>query len=431
MLKIEEKGPIEQLRMLAARFGGDFHEGRNAASLHIDNANAKGRVFAYEMLSGLSMRSYNITFYKDICFRTGGGTDAPIFMIYCLKGHYYHEFTERPEAQKVSRGQNLILSPEDNELGFINLPANVPLGISIIVIERSKIVEEKKDRRNSLDYILKDLFSKVAAHGYFRNFGGSQSKIHEYARVLIQNERIDVIGRLITEAAILNTMAAQLDTQEKSEKEELELAPLVESEMQRIQSAVSNMQITVHKQHTIKLFSKRTGISPKKLQEGFRFLYGRSFANFLKDVRLEMAREQLETTDLPVSQISSNVGVASKSHLSRIFKERFGLSPRDYRSSLTKTLRRFELTYRSKVSIFIGESDVTSIVETSNAKNQANGLTGCLIYYQDHFFQVLEGPKKKVLKTFNIIRNDPRHQHVEILFKGPRDGRVFNENGMI
>ncbi|MGB6153787.1 MAG: BLUF domain-containing protein [Pricia sp.] len=431
MLRIEEKGPIEQLRMLSVRLGGDFHEGRNAAFLRIDNANATGRVFAYEMLPGLSMRSYDITFKKEVSFRTGGGTDAPIFMIYCLKGHYFHEFAERDDSQKVSRGQNLILSPKDNELGSINFPPDVVLEISIIVIERSKINGEKKDRQSSLDYILRDLFLKVKPNGYFKDFGGHESKVADHAKVLIQNKRTDVIGRLITEAAILNTMAAQLDSQDKREKAELEPAPLVEGEMQRILSAVSNMQSNVHKHHTIKLFSKRVGLSPKKIQEGFRYLFGRSFANFLKDVRLELARELLETTDLPISQIATNVGIASKSHISRIFKERFGLPPRDYRASLTNSLRSFELTYRSKASMFIGESDVTAIVETSNIKNLENGLTGCLIYYKDYFFQVLEGPKKKVLKTFEAIRQDSRHQHVETLYKGLRNRRIFTQNGMI
>ena len=431
MLKIEEKSAIEQIRILASQLGGDLKEGINNALLKLDNENAKGRIYVYEMMKGLSIRSFEIHFSNRVIFRTGGGTDAPIFMIYCRKGYYYQGFADRKDPERISKGQNVIISPADNEIGNIEIPAGIDISLCLIAIEKSKVPDKFGKNRSGLELILKDLYSKVRPYGHFKSFSSADSQVDNYAKLLIKNDRTDVVGRLLTEAAVLNLMAEQLDLQEKGENDQLVSSPLTESEMDRILSAVSDMQNDMEGKHTIKLFSKRTGLSPKKIQDGFQFIFGLSFAGFLKDLRLELAREYLETSEISISNIADNIGIASKSHLSRIFRERYAMSPRTYRESLLDANASFELTYRSKASVFIGESDISDLVTKANTKNIEFGVTGCLIYYKEDFFQILEGPKREVLRTFEAIRTDYRHEDIEILFKGPRQQKVFKENGMI
>ena len=52
MFRIEEKNPLEQLRLLSANLGGDLREGRNAGLLEIDNHNGKGTIYSYEIIKG-------------------------------------------------------------------------------------------------------------------------------------------------------------------------------------------------------------------------------------------------------------------------------------------------------------------------------------------------------------------------------------------
>lgn len=430
MFKINEKGPLERLRLLSVKLGGDFKEGHNTAVCELDNANGKGRIFTYEMMPGLSMSSYNIILGDDLNLRVGGGSRPPILMIYCLEGYFFHNSLEADGLQRVGRGRNVLFSPAENEMNTVTLPGKIKIKVCIIALEKSEIPSKNLIRRDGLRLILKDLYSKASAKGYFNDFGGARSKVHDYSKILIENRRTDVVGRLVTEAAILNMMAEQLDTHERSVSNSLELSPLDHRELERILIAVSDMKSSMDGRHTIKLFASRTALSPKKIQEGFRFFFGRSFANFLKDLRLEMARELLETTDLSISQVAGMVGISSKSHFSKIFQERFGLLPRNYRESLVNASRSFELSYRSNASILVGESDIRSIVEQANEKNKKIGVSGCLVYYEEQFFQILEGPKKTVLEVFDAIRIDPRHESVETLWKGPRDSRVFSDNGM-
>lgn len=62
-------------------------------------------------------------------------------------------------------------------------------------------------------------------------------------------------------------------------------------------------------------------------------LTGKSFATLLQDVRCEEAAKLLTSTDLSVSQIALAVGYNNESFFRRIFSERYGKTPKDYRKS--------------------------------------------------------------------------------------------------
>lgn len=47
--------------------------------------------------------------------------------------------------------------------------------------------------------------------------------------------------------------------------------------------------------------------------------------------------------------------------------------------------------------------------------NQKLGLSGVLFYENQHFGQILEGPRAEVEKIWEKIQQDPRHHHVRLL----------------
>jgi transcriptional regulator GlxA family with amidase domain len=49
------------------------------------------------------------------------------------------------------------------------------------------------------------------------------------------------------------------------------------------------------------------------------------------NLRLQRARELLEITDLPMSEIAAHVGYDDPSYLARLFRRHFGTTPVSYR----------------------------------------------------------------------------------------------------
>jgi hypothetical protein len=79
------------------------------------------------------------------------------------------------------------------------------------------------------------------------------------------------------------------------------------------------------------------------------------------------------------------------------------------------------------VSGLVGE-DTTSlgaIVESAVRHNNANGITGMLLYYSGSFLQVLEGEAANVHATYARICADPRHQNVTLLNEDAIQERDF------
>ena len=83
-------------------------------------------------------------------------------------------------------------------------------------------------------------------------------------------------------------------------------------------------------QSNLKYLSSKSGLSPAKLQEGFKLLHNRTVTDYIRNVRVEAAEHMIKTTDLNISEIVYSVGLTSRSYFSKIFKERYDCSPKFY-----------------------------------------------------------------------------------------------------
>ena len=74
-----------------------------------------------------------------------------------------------------------------------------------------------------------------------------------------------------------------------------------------------------------------------------------------------------------------------------------------------------ELVYYSEASPNLTSEDISDILETARDFNSKNSITGCLLYHNSEFLQVLEGKKKIVLDLFTSIKKDKRHSSVTLI----------------
>jgi AraC-like DNA-binding protein len=92
---------------------------------------------------------------------------------------------------------------------------------------------------------------------------------------------------------------------------------------------------------TVEILAGQVNLSSSAFSRRFRELTGRSPYQFVKDTRLERARELLLERRLRVSDVSVAVGYASMSHFTKEFRARFGTTPREYADAegLSRDLR--------------------------------------------------------------------------------------------
>lgn len=77
------------------------------------------------------------------------------------------------------------------------------------------------------------------------------------------------------------------------------------------------------------------GVSPFYMSKLFKEEMGETFINYVTDRRLDRTKKLLLETDLSIKEIAGQTGYSDQNYFSRQFKNKFGISPTDFRNSVT------------------------------------------------------------------------------------------------
>lgn len=85
---------------------------------------------------------------------------------------------------------------------------------------------------------------------------------------------------------------------------------------------------------SLKKLGEAVGVSPYYLSRLFRRELGISFSDYLKTVRISIAKKLLEESSANVLEVCLEVGYQDPSYFSKVFKEKEGVNPSDYRRKI-------------------------------------------------------------------------------------------------
>ncbi|MDQ1524115.1 MAG: AraC family transcriptional regulator [Pyrinomonadaceae bacterium] len=99
----------------------------------------------------------------------------------------------------------------------------------------------------------------------------------------------------------------------------------------RVQNIVTHMRRDLRAKLTLNDMARAVNLTSFHFCHLFKAETGSSPAKYLKALRLERARELLETTFLSVKEIRALVGLNDESHFARDFRAVYGLTPQQHR----------------------------------------------------------------------------------------------------
>jgi AraC-type DNA-binding domain-containing proteins len=79
---------------------------------------------------------------------------------------------------------------------------------------------------------------------------------------------------------------------------------------------------------SMSLLARQSGLNTFKLKTGFKQVFGNSVFGYLKDYRLEQARNIIQAGGKTVTAVAYETGYSTLQHFSNEFKRKFGVSPR-------------------------------------------------------------------------------------------------------
>ena len=90
----------------------------------------------------------------------------------------------------------------------------------------------------------------------------------------------------------------------------------------------------------------------------------------------------------------------------------------------------YELIYTSHARVLFDAEALTQLLGKARTFNASRHVTSLLLYSEGHFLQVLEGTRPEVETVYALIRQDARHEPLQVLGQGPVPRRAFPYWGM-
>lgn len=114
--------------------------------------------------------------------------------------------------------------------------------------------------------------------------------------------------------------------------------PIVQAPNERLMDRVTkyvNLNLA-NPDYTVENLASDVGLSRMHLNRKLKELTNQTPQNFIRNVRLHQAAELLKKIDVTVSDVGQAVGIPSITYFSYVFKEQFGVSPREYQTKAKK-----------------------------------------------------------------------------------------------
>ena len=109
------------------------------------------------------------------------------------------------------------------------------------------------------------------------------------------------------------------------------IEPLGATTPHRLRAAIRLMGDHLEEPLAVPEIARRVGLSQRQLERLFAENAGASPTRYYRDVRLDRARGLITQTDMPVLEVALACGFLSPEHFSRVYRQRFGIAPREDR----------------------------------------------------------------------------------------------------
>ncbi|MEG2101150.1 MAG: helix-turn-helix transcriptional regulator [Flavobacterium sp.] len=77
----------------------------------------------------------------------------------------------------------------------------------------------------------------------------------------------------------------------------------------------------------------KLGVSRVQLYRKVKAIIGINISDHINNVKLEKAAELLKSNEMNISEIAYSLGFSSPNYFSTAFKNKFGISPKEYKTS--------------------------------------------------------------------------------------------------
>ena len=317
---------------LQKELGGKLNKSHQEFNLQLNNDLVSGTISGITFKNDISFMKYDVTFKEDTILKSHTSTTNPINFMYCSSGNLGYGFSDSGIKKSLNQFQTGIFSSDPNRDSVMFFRKDQAVKFSNIKVDGFGTSNDE-----SIDLLKSQLiktFMPKNGEETFAYVGSYNLKIAEKIQQLDAISQKGIVRNLLINGTVHVILAMEIQ-QHKEDLKNLKnnLGSLTRSEMEDIKEISNFIKNYPEIQYSLKYLSKKSGLSPSKLQEGFKLLHDRTVTDFIRNIRVETAENLIKTTDLNISEIVYTVGLTSRSYFSKIFKEKYDCSPKYYQDN--------------------------------------------------------------------------------------------------
>lgn len=323
--------PIDEvIKDFAKLFETDFTEDCGEYLIELPDHIGKGKIYGIDLESGLGLISYNVTFHDDVKIYFVVNKVHPLKLLFCCNGHIKHSFGDEKLTHDIHQYQNIIVASSTNTGHVLHFDKGDQVKVNSLEVNRKDFQTKFRCSMDAMDPKLREVFSDLGAKSEFYYHGNYSLQIADLVSDIEDFENKGFIKRTFLEGKSYDLLTQQLMQYSDDRKNDGDRNLLRKAEVQLIHEAASIIQ-DLENPINISQLAEQVGLNEHKLQKGFKVLYGKTVNTYVQDVRLEQASYLLHHSDLNISEIAYKVGLNNSSYFSKLFKEKYKVSPKAFR----------------------------------------------------------------------------------------------------
>lgn len=165
---------------------------------------------------------------------------------------------------------------------------------------------------------------------YYHRCGTATLPMQRIAQQILHCPYRSIAKRMYLESKVLELMGMLLAQELEMRDGKTNIQPLQPDVVDRIHHAREIILQRLDNPPSLHELARQVGLNECTLKRGFRCCFGTTVFGYLRNYKLEQARQLLEIGEMNITEIAHAMGYNSRSPFAAAFRKQFGINPKEY-----------------------------------------------------------------------------------------------------
>lgn len=329
-INIDGGSTLSSMNDLAKQLNSSVVNKEGLCVIKIPEHLGKGKIEFILFSSGLQHIHFNVEFSEEMHFKFNSRVYQPLRFIYTTKGEVQHSLEHHHTPFYVGEFQKIIVVGNYHTHHTLTFPIDQAVEMICLEIDRAKFQQDFDFDFLVLDRELYAVFKDVYAVNTFYHNGTFGLEIYDIIQQIINCKKEGFIRALYIKGLLYNLLTVQLERYSAEISITENTAFMTTQEIELVKEAMHIIENELNDLPTIPQLADRLSTNVNRLQECFKLMYSNTINEHVQELRLQKAKHLFLTTDHNISEVANELGINSRSYFSKIFREKFGVSPSEF-----------------------------------------------------------------------------------------------------